>query len=109
MGVQMADVDNPAKVVMVTSSVPQESKSTIALSLAYSAVKAGLRTAIIDGDLRHPSVSRFFGLHNSPGLVDLLTGTVGDGADHCDARGLDADPGWFEVAEPAGLAWHRRA
>lgn len=76
MGVQMADVDNPAKVVLVTSSVPQESKSTIVLSLAYSAVKAGLRTAVIDGDLRHPSVSRFFGLHNSPGLVDLLTGTA---------------------------------
>ena len=76
MGVQMADVDDPAKVVLVTSSVPQESKSTIALSLAYSALKAGLRTVIIDGDLRHPSVSRFFGLHNGPGLVDLLTGAA---------------------------------
>jgi capsular exopolysaccharide synthesis family protein len=77
MGVQMADVDDPAKVVLITSSIPQEGKSTIALSLAYSAVKAGLRTVIIDGDLRHPSVSRFFGLEKGPGLVDLLTGAVG--------------------------------
>jgi capsular exopolysaccharide synthesis family protein len=77
MGVQMADVDDPAKVVLITSSVPQETKSTVAVSLAYSALKAGLRTVIIDGDLRHPSVSKFFGLEKSPGLVDLLTGTVG--------------------------------
>ena len=67
MGVQMADVDDPAKVVLITSSIPQEGKSTVALSLAYSAVKAGLRTAIIDGDLRHPSASRFFGLDKSAG------------------------------------------
>ena len=77
MGVQMADVDDPAKVVLITSSVPQESKSTIALSLAYSALQAGLRTVIIDCDLRHPTVSKFFGLEKSPGLVDLLAGTVG--------------------------------
>jgi capsular exopolysaccharide synthesis family protein len=32
---------------------------------------------IIDGDLRHPSVSKFFGLEKRPGLVDLLAGTVG--------------------------------
>jgi polysaccharide biosynthesis transport protein len=77
MGVQMADVDDPAKVVLITSAVPGETKSTVALSLAYSGLKGGLRTAIIDGDLRHPSISKFFGLENSPGLVDLLTGTVG--------------------------------
>ena len=75
MGVQMADVDDPAKVVLITSSVPKESKSTIAVSLAYSALEAGLRTVIIDCDLRHPSVSKFFGLEEGPGLVDLLTGT----------------------------------
>ena len=77
MGVQMADVDDPAKVVLITSSVPRESKSTLALSLAYSALKGGLRTVIIDADLRHPSVSKFFGLEKGPGLVDLLTGTGG--------------------------------
>jgi capsular exopolysaccharide synthesis family protein len=77
MGVQMADVDDPAKVVLITSSVPRETKSTIALSLAYSALKAGLRTVIIDGDLRHPSVSKFFRLEKGPGLVDFLAGTVG--------------------------------
>src|ERR1019366_9973029 len=77
MGVQMADVDDPAKVVLITSSVPKEGKSTIALSLAYSAMQAGLRTIVIDGDLRHPSMSKYFDVHASPGLVDLLTGVKG--------------------------------
>jgi capsular exopolysaccharide synthesis family protein len=77
MGVHIADVDDPPKVVLVTSAVPREGKSTVALSLAYSAIKAGLRTVVIDGDLRHPSLSRHFGLEKGPGLVDLLAGTVG--------------------------------
>jgi exopolysaccharide transport family protein len=77
MGVQMADVDTPAKVVLVTSSVPSEGKSILARSLAYSAQKAGLATVLIDGDLRHPSISHGFGLDGKPGLVEFLTGTVG--------------------------------
>lgn len=76
MGVQMSDVDDPPKVVLITSSAPQESKTTIVLSLAYSALKAGLRTVIVDGDLRHPSVSRYFNLEKGPGLVDLLAGSM---------------------------------
>jgi len=76
VGVQMADVDNPAKVVLITSSVPQEGKSTSAIALAMSAVKAGQRVALLDCDLRHPSVTKFFKLEDKPGLVDLLTGTT---------------------------------
>jgi capsular exopolysaccharide synthesis family protein len=76
VGIQMADVDRPAKVVLITSSVPQEGKTTSAISLAYSAVKAGQKVALIDCDLRHPSVTKYFGLESSPGLVDLLTGAA---------------------------------
>jgi len=76
VGVQMADVDRPAKIVLITSSVPQEGKTTSAISLAYSAVRAGQKVALIDCDLRHPSVTKFFGLESNPGLVDLLTGAA---------------------------------
>jgi polysaccharide biosynthesis transport protein len=76
MGVQMADVDRPAKVVMVTSSIPQEGKSTLSMSLAFSALKAGQRVVLIDCDLRHPSISRFFRIEKKPGLVDFLTGSA---------------------------------
>jgi capsular exopolysaccharide synthesis family protein len=76
VGIQMADVDNPAKVILVTSSFPSEGKSTLAQSLAWSAVKAGMRVMLIDGDLRHPSISKQFGAEAKPGLVDFLTSAV---------------------------------
>lgn len=74
VGVQMADVDEPARTVLVTSSVPKEGKSTLPTCLAFSAAKAGQRVLLIDGDLRHPSLSEYFGLKGRPGLVDVLTG-----------------------------------
>ena len=76
VGIQMSDVDHPAKVILVTSSIPNEGKSTLAVSLAFSAIKAGLKVLIIDGDLRHPTTSEYFSLEQKPGLVDILTGAV---------------------------------
>jgi succinoglycan biosynthesis transport protein ExoP len=73
-GIHMSDVDQPPKVIHVTSSKPSEGKSTIAASLAISAATSGLKVALIDADLRHPSVSRFFNLEKEKGLVDLLLG-----------------------------------
>src|SRR6266702_291821 len=72
-GIHMSDVDRPPKVIHVTSSCPGEGKTTVALSLAISAASAGLKVAIVDADLRHPSTSRFFQLERNKGLVDLLT------------------------------------
>jgi exopolysaccharide transport family protein len=72
--VQMSDVDNPPKVLAVTSSVPGEGKSTIAMTLAASAAQSGQRALLIDGDLRHPSASRYFKKDKSLGLVDYLVG-----------------------------------
>jgi succinoglycan biosynthesis transport protein ExoP len=75
-GIHMSDVDRPPKVIHVTSSRPSEGKTTIAISLAISAASSGLKVALVDADLRHPSASRFFGLEREKGLVDLLTGSV---------------------------------
>ena len=74
--IHMSDVDEPPKVIHVTSTKPGEGKSTIAMSLAVSAAASGLKVALIDADLRHPSTSRVFGLENQKGLVDLLLGTI---------------------------------
>ena len=76
VGIRMADVDNPAKVILITSAIPDEGKSTLAQSLAFSAVRAGERVLLIDCDLRHPSLSKYFGLEDKPGLVDFLTNSV---------------------------------
>jgi capsular exopolysaccharide synthesis family protein len=74
--IHMSDVDRPPKVIHVTSARPGEGKTTIAISLAISAASSGLKVALVDGDLRHPSTSWFFGLEKKQGLVDLLTGAA---------------------------------
>jgi polysaccharide biosynthesis transport protein len=75
-GIHMSDVDQPPKVIHVTSSRPGEGKTTIAMSLAVSAAFSGRKVALVDADLRHPSVSRFFKLEQAKGLVDFLIGAA---------------------------------
>jgi exopolysaccharide transport family protein len=73
---QMSNIDAPPKLVLVTSAIPGEGKTTIVLSLAASAAAASQRVLLIDCDLRHPSTSKHFNLHEGPGLTDLLLGQV---------------------------------
>ncbi|WP_404404937.1 GumC family protein [Pelagibacterium halotolerans] len=61
-------------VIMVSSSVPAEGKTTIALSLARTYAYSGLRTIIIDCDLRKPSIHKYMGLEPTTGLLEFLTG-----------------------------------
>jgi capsular exopolysaccharide synthesis family protein len=71
---QLADADNPPKVVLVTSSLPQEGKTTLSLSLAIFAANSGQRVLLLDADLRHPSVHRDLGAVPTQGLVELVAG-----------------------------------
>src|ERR1700733_5753821 len=71
-GIQMTDVDDPPKVIQLTSTIPHEGKTTVGLSLAVSAAFSGLKVLLIDGDLRHTSATSFFGLLKARGLVDAL-------------------------------------
>src|SRR5262249_1200498 len=72
-GIHMLDVDQPPKVIHVTSARPGEGKTTIVMSLAISAALSGLKVVLVDADLRHPSATRYFKLEQEKGLVDLLT------------------------------------
>jgi capsular exopolysaccharide synthesis family protein len=80
-GIQMADVDSPPKIVQITSAVPNEGKTTIAIAFAASAAAAGLRVLFVDADLRRASGSRVLGMEKNEGLVELLLGQA-------DARSL---------------------
>ena len=61
-------------VIMVSSALPNEGKSTIALSLARTYALSGKRTLLIDCDLRKPSLHRHLGLEPSTGFVEFLRG-----------------------------------
>ena len=75
-GIQMSDVDDPPKLIQLTSVVPDEGKTTIAMSIAQSAGTNFPRVLLIDCDLRRPAATKIFGLAKKPGLVDLLVGSV---------------------------------
>lgn len=65
-------VDDPPRVVMVTSSLPAEGKSVFALSLARSVASSGGRALVIDCDLRRPSMASNLGVDAKPGLLGLF-------------------------------------
>ncbi len=60
------------RVVMVTSAVSGEGKTTLAAQLAMSLARAGRRTVLVDFDLRQPSFDDAFGLERSPGVSEIL-------------------------------------
>jgi capsular exopolysaccharide synthesis family protein len=62
------------RVVLITSALPGEGKSTVAVNLARTAAASGDRVLLIDGDLRRPSLATALDLKESFGLVDVLTG-----------------------------------
>jgi Mrp family chromosome partitioning ATPase len=64
----------PPRLIMVTSTLPQEGKSTVTRDLALVYAEAGKRVLVIDGDLRRPSMERLFGIKADRGLVQILGG-----------------------------------
>jgi len=64
-----------SKVIMVTSALAGEGKTTLASQLAMSLGRGGYRTLLIDADTRHPGVHNKFGRSPTPGLTDVLRKT----------------------------------
>lgn len=64
----------PPKVVLVTSPLPQDGKSTTSISVAIVLAQEGRRVLLVDGDLRHPSVCNCLGINASEGLSTVLAG-----------------------------------
>ncbi|MEE2567920.1 polysaccharide biosynthesis tyrosine autokinase [Pseudarthrobacter sp. J64] len=71
---QFIDVDNPPKIIVVTSSVPSEGKSTVTANLAAAMAAAGEKVVVVDGDLRRPTVVNVFQLIPGVGVTDVLSG-----------------------------------
>lgn len=70
--IQFLSVDRPVKSIVVTSTMPEEGKSSTLANLAVILAQAGSRTAVIDADMRKPMVHKLFGLDNRKGLTNVL-------------------------------------
>ncbi|MET8451257.1 polysaccharide biosynthesis tyrosine autokinase [Streptomyces sp. NPDC005209] len=71
---QFSQVDDPPRIIVVTSSVPGEGKTNTAVNLALSLAEAGVSTCLVDADLRRPCVAGTFGLVRDAGLTTVLIG-----------------------------------
>ncbi|MEA9985362.1 polysaccharide biosynthesis tyrosine autokinase [Subtercola sp. RTI3] len=69
-------VDNPPRVIVVTSPSPNDGKSTVTANLAVALAASGQKVIVVDGDLRKPSVAAAFGLVAEVGVTDLLIGSA---------------------------------
>jgi tyrosine-protein kinase Etk/Wzc len=74
--IQYADVDNPIRNVIITSSGPGEGKSTSVANLAITFAQRGARTLLVDTDLRRPVLHGIFSLSRNEGLTNVLVGKV---------------------------------
>jgi capsular exopolysaccharide synthesis family protein len=66
--------DKPLRKLLVTSSGPQEGKTTTATSLAITMAGSGNRVLLVDADMRRPRLHRIFGVRNDVGLSSLILG-----------------------------------
>jgi polysaccharide biosynthesis transport protein len=67
------NADTPIKVIVVSSSLPREGKSTVAANLALVSAELGRRVLLVDGDMRKPSQHRIWRQNPDVGLSNVLT------------------------------------
>ncbi|HUO13941.1 MAG TPA: polysaccharide biosynthesis tyrosine autokinase [Verrucomicrobiae bacterium] len=72
----LSNLGAPPKVIMVTSSLPQEGKTTTSINCAVVLAQKGIRVLLIDADLRRPSIHKTLGMGPRSGLSNVLTGST---------------------------------
>ena len=70
--IQFSTLDKPAKTLLVTSPNPVEGKSVTAANLAVVMAQAGLKTLLVDSDLRRPALHKIFQSPNQSGLTTMV-------------------------------------
>jgi protein-tyrosine kinase len=70
--IQFAGLDQPCRSIVVTSTGPEEGKSTATANFGVVAAQAGSRVCVVDSDLRRPTLHRLFKVSNARGLTTAL-------------------------------------
>lgn len=74
--VQRTGVPDTLHTMVVTSALPREGRTTLAVNLALSLARTGRSAIVVDADLRRPGVARLLGIEDGLGLSDVLRGEV---------------------------------
>ncbi|HET9407616.1 MAG TPA: polysaccharide biosynthesis tyrosine autokinase [Candidatus Sulfotelmatobacter sp.] len=72
----LSSLGAPPKIIMVTSALPQEGKSTTSINTATVLAQKGVNVLLIDADLRRPSIHKTLGMGPRSGLSNVLTGST---------------------------------
>ena len=108
--IRFASVDDPVSSIVITSSVPNEGKTTVAINLARAIATSGRDVLVVETDMRRRSLAGKLGVHPSHGLYAVLAGdcTLEEAVVPTktgDCYFLDAEP---NIPNPADiLASHR--
>ena len=108
--IRFASVDNPIRVIGVTSSIPNEGKSTVSYALAQALANGGQTVLLIDCDLRRRFLANMVGVHAQAGIYGVLSGQVSieDAAVRTHSNGLyflDCEP---HIPNPVDILSSRR-
>jgi capsular exopolysaccharide synthesis family protein len=113
LGVRLKDLRQarPLNKLLITSTVPQEGKSTVAANLACTlAHKSGEKVLLMEGDIRRPSLSRMFQLGKVSGICEWLQGerSLGECIYRLEGAGIWAFPAGNGATAPLELMQSER-
>lgn len=108
--IRFASVDNPVRSIVVTSSIPNEGKSTIAVALSEALASGGKSVLLVECDMRRRTIAGMLGVHAQNGLYAVLSAQVEleDAVVRTSMRGvsfLDAEP---HIPNPVDILGSRR-